>query len=194
MKKQDVEAAEKVYELAIELRNFEISQLFQRNNFFMVTQGILLAAITQSANSIPIVSFIMCIAGLLLSVLQILMACGAKYWQDRWEIGAENAEKILERLLNNEEERKIFIEVMGKPSNRIELKQRIRFLRSGLKRGKLPTWRKYTLPYYLVFLKPSVSRIPIYMAIMFVIIWLSLLSCTINFGVDIPKFIVGFPK
>lgn len=83
---------------------------------------------------------------------------------------------------------------MGKPSNRIELKQRIRFLRSGIKRGKLSTWRKYTLPYYLVFLKPSVSRIPIYMAIMFVIIWLSLLSCTINFGVDIPKFIVGFPK
>lgn len=196
MKKQDLEAAEKVYELAVELRNFEIAQLIQRNNFFMVTQGILLAAIIQSTHIIPIISFITCLTGLLLSVLQVFMACGAKYWQDRWEMGAENAEKILKRLIENEEERIYFIECMGPMSNRLELRQRIRFLRSGLKnrKEKIPTWRKHTLPYYLVFWKPSVSRIPIYMAIMFIVIWFSLLSCTVNFGVEVPKFIGGFPK
>ncbi len=40
------------------MREFEITQLAQRNNFFMIFQGVLLAGVIQSAHSIPAVSFL----------------------------------------------------------------------------------------------------------------------------------------
>jgi hypothetical protein len=42
-----------VYKLAIETRNFEIHQLINRNNFFMLFQGVLLAAVFNNQASKP---------------------------------------------------------------------------------------------------------------------------------------------
>jgi len=45
------------------MREFEITQLAQRNNFFMIFQGVMLAGVIQSSHAIPVVSFLVCVAG-----------------------------------------------------------------------------------------------------------------------------------
>lgn len=80
-------------ELDLRLREFEISQLTQRNNFFMIFQGVLIAGLIQSqGTSAPIITFSMSLLGLATSALQIGMAGGAKYWQSRWEASTRSSE------------------------------------------------------------------------------------------------------
>ena len=49
-----------VYEISIKARHFEISHLIQRNNFFMLFQGVLLASVMQAQNSRPFVELVVC--------------------------------------------------------------------------------------------------------------------------------------
>lgn len=91
----DSGAMKRLFQIALETRNFEISQLVQRNNFFMIFQGVLLAGMVQSSHSKPVVSFLVCVAGLMVSVYQVKMAAGAKFWQEYWEAALHKVEKDL---------------------------------------------------------------------------------------------------
>lgn len=83
-------------ELDLHLREFEINQLTQRNNFFMIFQGVLIAGLVQShGEAAPIVTFSMSLLGVATAVLQIGMAGGAKYWQSRWEASTRSSEIAL---------------------------------------------------------------------------------------------------
>lgn len=93
-----LESIKAVYEICIETRNFEINQLIQRNNFFMLFQGVLLAAALQNQASKPIVEVVICLAGVFVSMYQLQMACGAKFWQEWWESRVEHYEKKLRGL------------------------------------------------------------------------------------------------
>lgn len=80
-------------ELDLRLREFEISQLTQRNNFFMIFQGVLIAGLVQSHGmAAPLITFSMSLLGVAISLLQIGMAGGAKYWQSRWEASTRSSE------------------------------------------------------------------------------------------------------
>lgn len=76
---QNYESLKAVYKVCIETRNFEINQLIQRNNFFMLFQGVLLAAALQNQGSKPVVELIICLTGIFVSIYQLQMASGAKY-------------------------------------------------------------------------------------------------------------------
>ena len=52
-----LKSLQRVYEISIETRNFEISQLTNRNNYYMLFQGVLLAAALSNQASKPIVEF-----------------------------------------------------------------------------------------------------------------------------------------
>lgn len=79
--------------LDIDLRNFEITQLTQRNNFFMVFQGVLIAGLIQSQGlAAPLINFSVSLLGMAISLFQIGMAGGAKYWQSRWEASTRSSE------------------------------------------------------------------------------------------------------
>lgn len=81
------------YELDMRLREFEISQLTQRNNFFMIFQGVMVAGLVQSqGTAAPLINFSVCFMGAWISIFQIGMAGGAKYWQSRWESAARSSE------------------------------------------------------------------------------------------------------
>lgn len=83
-------------ELDLRLREFEISQLTQRNNFFMIFQGVLIAGLVQSqGTAAPLITFSMSLLGVATSVFQIGMAGGAKYWQSRWEASTRSSEIAL---------------------------------------------------------------------------------------------------
>src|SRR5690606_24614598 len=90
-----LESLKAVYKLCIETRNFEIGQLIQRNNFFMLFQGVLLASTLQLDTGKPWVEVIICTAGVLVSAYQLQMACGAKFWQEWWENRVEHYETLL---------------------------------------------------------------------------------------------------
>lgn len=92
---QNYESLKAVYKVCIETRNFEINQLIQRNNFFMLFQGVLLAAALQNQGSKPIVELVICLTGIWVSIYQLQMASGAKYWQEWWESRLEEYEKKL---------------------------------------------------------------------------------------------------
>lgn len=95
------DAIKSVYKVCIETRNFEINQLIQRNNFFMLFQGVLLAATLQAQNSKPFVEFAVCFCGLVVSLYQTQMASGAKFWQEWWESRVDHYEKLLEQELSH---------------------------------------------------------------------------------------------
>lgn len=83
-------------ELDLHLREFEIAQLTQRNNFFMIFQGVLIAGLVQSqGTAAPLITFSMSMLGVVTAGLQIGMAGGAKYWQSRWEASTRSSEIAL---------------------------------------------------------------------------------------------------
>ena len=59
-KENDIEALKSLFKIALATRDFEITQLVQRNNFFMIFQGVLFAGVMQSAHTKPLVSFLVC--------------------------------------------------------------------------------------------------------------------------------------
>ncbi|MGB7650960.1 MAG: hypothetical protein WBL62_07180 [Gallionella sp.] len=154
--------------IALEMRKFEITQLAQRNNFFMIFQGVMLAGVIQSSHAIPVVSFLVCVAGVLISLFQIGMASGAKYWQEYWEAQLSQSHPVL----FHEDDCKYHSTVKGRLNKRGI---------SGFIEG-------------LIMRRYSVSRIPIYVGITFMVVWLFLVLCTLRayppFG--IPSCIVGF--
>ena len=94
--KENEDRLKKIYYIAVKTRNFEITQLVQRNNFFMIFQGVLLASIIYSSNTVPYVQLMICIAGCYIAVQQTKAAAGAKFWQEYWEAEVVKAEKNLE--------------------------------------------------------------------------------------------------
>src|SRR5690606_39380856 len=61
----------------------------------MLFQGVLLASVMQAENSRPFVELVVCVTGFLVSIYQIQMASGAKFWQEWWESRTEHFENLL---------------------------------------------------------------------------------------------------
>jgi hypothetical protein len=202
----DLAAWKAIYKLCIELRNFEISQLVQRNNFFMIFQGVLLAGICQSAGQIPIVSFLICLAGLGISLLQACMAAGAKYWQVHWEINTQRSEQAMTKITQYHRilrwqltKRGISLdkELEAKLENRALL---VHLFEEDSNNDRIQKSVESSRPYAyftnkFIMRKFSSSRIPIYAGFFLSVIWLALLVCTVRFdglNLGIFDFIVGF--
>ncbi|MEX3772509.1 hypothetical protein [Pseudomonas sp. MYb118] len=202
----DLAAWKAIYKLCIELRNFEISQLVQRNNFFMVFQGVLLAGICQSAGQIPIVSFMICLAGLGISLLQACMAAGAKYWQVHWEINTQRSEQAMTKITQyhrilrwqlNRRSVRLDKELEAKLENRALL---VHLFEEDSNNDRVRKSVKESRPYAyftneFIMRKFSSSRIPIYAGFFLAMIWFVLLVCTVRFeglNTGVFDFVVGF--
>lgn len=164
------------FEIALRMRDFEIGQLTQRNNFFMIFQGVLFAGLVQSDHATPIISFMACIAGLVVSVFQVGMASGSKFWQEYWEQMLSEYEKAA-RLENPE---------LFHDNNDCQYEQAVKARMNRRKFNGMAS--------KLVMCRFSVSRIPIYVGIALSVIWGLLVLCTLRGypPLSIPGFIVGF--
>ena len=69
-----LKALQRVYEISVNTRNFEITQLTNRNNYYMLFQGVLLAAVFSNQASKPYVVFIICLMGFFISWHQMKVA------------------------------------------------------------------------------------------------------------------------
>jgi len=196
------------FEFALKQREFEIAQLTQRNNFFMIFQGVLIAGLVQSGGNVAsLICFFVCAIGCVVSILQVGMAAGSKYWQMRWERAARTVELwLLEDLRSRQGTIVQFFTVDGKylTDSEIERLNKVNKAperkddqlamevnaienanRAELEHGQtgLPN-----NPFNeLILLKPSVSRIPIYVGCALVVFWASLLLNTVNVDIFSSK-------
>lgn len=163
------------FEIALRMRDFEISQLTQRNNFFMIFQGVLFAGLVQSTHAKPIVSFMVCVAGLIVALFQVGMASGAKFWQEYWE-------QMLSKF-----------EIEARAANP-ELFHDNDCLYDKTVKERMRHHGFSGLASQLVMFRFSVSRIPIYVGIALSIIWGILVLCTLREypPLSVPSFVVGF--
>lgn len=204
----DLAAWKAIYSISIDLRNFEISQLVQRNNFFMIFQGVLFAGVCQSAGQLPIVSFVICLVGLLVSLFQAGMASGAKYWQEHWEINCKKSEGFMVELLKKHRvyrylndkldikmpseidekllSRKVLVHLFQDDSNKFDIKKSVW--------GGRP-WAPLTN--FMILRRFSSSRIPIYVGLVLALAWGVLLMSTFRLdGLDwhVWENITGFKQ
>lgn len=164
----DLRAVKRLYELTIRIRDFEITQLSQRNNFFMIFQGVLFAGLATLYQNdkgeafVPFIAFV----GLIVSLFQIGISSGAKYWQEYWEEAVKEIEEELLRVmsLKGQETREKVYRIFSISMVEVDAKVKDRLNRSSTNR----------IIKYLVSCKFSVSRIPIYTALTFSFLWLSL--------------------
>lgn len=179
----DAKALKSLFKIALETRNFEIAQLVQRNNFFMIFQGVLFAGLVQSSHEKPVVSFLVCMAGLVVSLFQVQMAAGAKFWQEYWEAALRKIEEILLMHLGRENKR----------NNILSLFHGDDLVYEKMVREKLRN-ETCNLANRLIMQRYSVSRVPIHVACALGLIWLLLTLCTVQSypPLSIPSFIVGF--
>ncbi|MFC1502812.1 hypothetical protein ACFL53_00450 [Pseudomonadota bacterium] len=180
----DEKALKHLFKIALESRNFEITQLVQRNNFFMIFQGVIFMGLIQSAHSVPIVSFMICLVGLLTSIFQARMAAGAKFWQEYWEAALTKIEReLLLQIMDSNEERRMLFSLFHNKQERYNsiVSQKIG-CRSSSPINKM------------IMKRHSVSRIPIHVALTLGAVWFLLILSTMASyqGLSIPGFIVGF--
>lgn len=160
----DVGALKALFRIALEKRDFEIAQLVQRNNFFMIFQGVLFAGIMQSEHSKPVVTLLVCLVGLVVSLYQVGMASGAKFWQEYWE---EALKKIESRLL-------LHIHKTDDSRNEIwSLFHDRGVIYDEIVNRRLHSHRKsfMSISSWLVMKRFSVSRIPIYVGLSLALVW-----------------------
>ncbi len=172
----DTEALQNLYAIARSERSFEISQLVQRNNFVMIFQGVLFAGFIQgsaSATLPALISLIISLVGFFTALAQYFMAAGAKFWQERWEIEVELIEKGLQAILTTDEQRKLWFPLFTRCTEEVEntVKQRVK--------GKLFGSS--------IAARWSPSRLPIFVALIFLLAWggLAIAHLDINPGTGI---------
>jgi hypothetical protein len=76
-------ADEKLFEVALETRNFEITLFWQRSNYFLVLNS----ALAVGFFSLKEQGYALVLAGLgtIAALLWFFVNLGSKYWQSRWE-------------------------------------------------------------------------------------------------------------
>ncbi|HDM8419790.1 TPA: hypothetical protein P0O07_000091 [Yersinia enterocolitica] len=171
-KSSNLYAIKRLYELTIRVRDFEITQLSQRNNFFMLFQGVLfagLATLLQNSSGKDYAALV-CFIGLFVSMFQIGISSGAKYWQEFWEESVRKTEiELIKEMKSIHPDSKLYREKVYKLFS-IEMSEVESCVRKRLNRSKA-NW----LIKKLILAKFSVSRIPIWAGIFFFVAWLSLL-------------------
>lgn len=180
-----------VYKLAVETRNFEISQLINRNNFFMLFQGVLLAAVFSNQAPKPIVEFIICFSGIIISGHQIKVAAGAKYWQEWWELKTSEIENKLKDTIGKDN----FIPLFSLSAETDEEKEEMKkFKEKVIKKINKPESKFLEIDYNkIITTKYSVSRVPIYTGFVLMLTWAALLFSTLGWfhSFDFSAFIHG---
>lgn len=182
---KNVHSLKSLYGISVETRNFEINQLIQRNNFFMLFQGVLLAAVMQTEASKPYVEIIICFTGIMISFYQLQMASGAKYWQEWWESRVDHFENLLCENIKTSEEREAH-QLFTVSSSDV----------NSIVRERLTKTKRFSFTNLCILGGFSVGRAPIKVSLFLLITWFLLLVISIDFSaipsLDFGKLFSGF--
>lgn len=182
---QSLSELKAVYKLSVQTRNFEIQQLINRNNFFMLFQGVLLAAVFSNQASKPYVEFLICLAGIIVSWHQTQVAAGAKYWQEWWELKTSEIENQLKQFYERQNQKDgvesnpdiPFITLFGFDS--IESKEHHSRVQEKInKKSGLIEF----MTNQMILKKHSVSRVPIRTGLTLLVAWTLLFLSTLEWS------------
>lgn len=199
-----------IYQITIETRNLEIGQLLQRNNFFMIFQGVLFGCMIYSSNTVPFVQFCLTLIGSFTSYYQMKVAAGAKFWQEYWESEVVLAELQLKKFIKEKKLagfHPLFTKSMGKIKYQVYKRLNNEKLDDNLINNqikydpKIHRFNHFSHTNRIIINKPSVSKIPVRVARLFMIIWAILSISTIWYPnkfledkVFNEKVLRGFPN
>lgn len=154
-----------IYGRVLELRNFEIQNLNTRNTFIWAVNTALFAYAAEQT----VKNCLLPILGMIVSILQIGMAAGAKFWQEVWEIKLEEVETELYKVYqdensNNPRDKFIHLFTVDRLSWDLDHEQELKKLvRTKVDQGDFIN--------RIVLEKFSVSKIPIWLGIVMLIFW-----------------------
>ncbi len=191
----------RVYEVAIETRNFEIVQLVHRNNFFMIFQGVLIACVINSNNTVPLIHSLICLVGIGISFYQMQAASGAKFWQEYWEIEVNKSEKKLKSFY--EAQGKEFHQLFDKKTEMVQKEVYEKLHNKNISKFSIfrskyystnpykffRTYNPFTFTRNRILTKPSVSKIPIQVGRFLLCIWLITLFATTKWGANSYEYL-----
>lgn len=181
---KEITELKSVYKLSIETRNFEITNLIHRNNFFMLFQGVILAAVFSNQASKPYVEFCICLMGIFISWHQIKVAAGAKYWQEWWEVRTSDIELALKNKMkdltgSDESFISLFDFNNSRSKHKIEKQVLAKTYKQTSLSGKAPELFE-NITKTLISGRYSVSRVPIASGIVLLVTWVALFLGTIG--------------
>lgn len=146
-----------IYKTALNTRNMEIELFWKRSNYFLVLNTAVAAGFFLKAHNGH--QLVLGIFGLMIAVLWLLVNAGGKFWQSRWERRLHLAEESLKpevKLFSSDWE-EIYIDV----------KESIEFSKHSGFRKPLDL---------LVLTKPSVSFMMELLSIVFIALWVTLIT------------------
>lgn len=160
----------------------------------MIFQGVLIACIINSNNTVPVVHTIICIVGIGISFYQMQAASGAKFWQEYWEIEVNKSEKRLKIFYENQGkefhqlfdkktelvQKDVYEKMYSKYLNKFSLFWPKHYSSNPYK--FLRTYNPFTFTRNRILTKPSVSKIPIQVGRFLLCIWLIVLFTTTQWG------------
>lgn len=175
----------RIYERCIETRNFEITQLIQRNNFFILFQGALFTALTQLGDKKELL-IVVIFLGIIMSLFQISAAAGAKFWQQYWEAKLDKIEIALEESMNKNgiDDFVSLFKFEQFPNHRAMVKYS---LNESLNKSKCKCFDG--IINCLINCKFSVSRIPIYIGIVCLVGWIVVAGIMLFYSSEPPIYI-----
>lgn len=158
---------EKLFKVALDARNFEISLFWQRSNYFLVLNS----ALAVGFFSLQGQGYALVLAGLgaIASLLWFLVNLGSKYWQSRWE-----HELILR-------EQKVY---PNDPLFAAKRAQTDQYVRRSLRWNDHGAFHR--LVDRMVLLKPSVSLMMTVLSVVFFVTWVGLLLQRSHLLFDVP--------
>lgn len=166
-----------IYANVLELRNFETQNLNVRNSFILtINVGLFAYAAGKDLIVLPLF-------GMAVSLLQIHMAAGAKFWQEAWEGKLFDVERELYKIYCEENRHHPnadpFIHLFTPDpalDNGIDLERgqaaELSYCQEmQMKRRVTNRMRKRSPVSWLISRKYSVSRTPIYLGILIAVFW-----------------------
>ena len=143
-----------LYKMAAQARNMEIGLFWQRSNYFLVLNTAV--AIGFFSLDDDDYMLLLCLTGILVSVLWVAVNLGSKFWSSRWEYRLHEAEKGLGER----------IDLFSASWERVQQDVRASF---GFRtRGPV-----HGLYQKCVMLKPSVTFVMTLLSVLFVVFWIA---------------------
>jgi len=168
-----IKRLDSIYERVLTLRNFEITNLNNRNTFMWAVNAALFTYVSNQRE----LNILLPMMGIVISILQVQMAAGAKFWQEAWEIKLNEVEHKLYQVYQDEnktlENNDKFIHLFTTEENADNAKLNIEHKsKSRIEKIKIEVERNLNKEgclnegiNKLILNKYSVSRVPIYLGI-----------------------------
>jgi hypothetical protein len=158
-----------VFKFVLDTRNFEITNFWQRSNYFLVLNtGVAIAFFNLKEKSVEWAPFV-ALVGVLVSFLWIRVALGSKFWQVHWErkLAQVENEYVASRVLPD-------LKLFNQSTTQVKAE-----VSAALADEQHANWVEWLIDKRIVE-KPSVTLAMISLSLLFCVAWAVLLVVSVG--------------